>query len=444
MSSVPQVCQAMKTLIEEEAVPLAREAGLRERTLPFASLLLILVLGWWQHPKAGPSALARFAGSLGLSIKKQTVACHFRPETADWLLAVVRRGVQVVIVSQGVPIGLLQQFSGVFVEDGSSISLPAVLASVWKGCGGREASQKGEQTHAQAGLKLTVRLNLLTGALHGPYLQDGKAHEAHSPLQEVRMPPGSLWIADLGYWSLRWLHTLQKQGVQFLLHYKAETILWLNGERLDVLAWLQKQHEATSVFVDVGAARQVRHVRLLVVPVPDAVKLLRQARVRERAAREGRGKQVSETVLNLCGWTLLVTSVPEAQMSLEQALGLMRARWQIELLFKLWKEGMQIDEWQSEQPWRILCEVYAKLLAVLIQHWLLILACWDDPHRSWVGATEVLRTHVSVLAHGWAGDMPLEQAVSMMLTSVRGACSIPARRTRLNTARLLQHLSSSA
>ena len=40
------------------------------------------------------------------------------------------------------------------------------------------------------------------------------------------------------------------------------------------------------------------------------------------------------------------------------------ARWQIELLFKLWKQDALVDEWRSTKPWRILAEVYAKRIAV--------------------------------------------------------------------------------
>jgi hypothetical protein len=48
-----------------------------------------------------------------------------------------------------------------------------------------------------------------------------------------------------------------------------------------------------------------------------------------------------------------------------------RLRWQIERLFRLWKEHGHIDEWRSKKPWRILCEVYGKLAAMLIQQWLI-------------------------------------------------------------------------
>ena len=114
------------------------------------------------------------------------------------------------------------------------------------------------------------------------------------------------------------------------------------------------------------------------------------------------------------------------------------ARWQIELLFKLWKQHALVDEWTGTKPWRILCEVYAKLLAMVVQHWVLLLACWDDPHRSLSGAAEVLREQVPMLVHGVMRHVPLQRALRLMVQSVRGQCSIPERSTRLSTSRRLQ------
>jgi hypothetical protein len=65
-------------------------------------------------------------------------------------------------------------------------------------------------------------------------------------------------------------------------------------------------------------------------------------------------------------WTLLVTNMPGDCLTLREALVLVRVRWQIELLFKLWKSHGRVDESQSTKPWRILCEVYAKLLTMLV------------------------------------------------------------------------------
>ena len=97
----------------------------------------------------------------------------------------------------------------------------------------------------------------------------------------------------------------------------------------------------------------------------------KQRRERIREAAQAHGREPSEEVLYLASWTLVVTNVARARLSLLEVLVLLRLRWQIERLFRLGKEYGQIDAWRSKKPWRILCEVYGKLAAMLIQPWLI-------------------------------------------------------------------------
>src|SRR5438445_4076308 len=73
MITVPRMARVLRQVFEQEARTLARQMGVikRERKLTGASLLLLLVLGWLHQPAAGSSALARFAGTLGITISKQ-------------------------------------------------------------------------------------------------------------------------------------------------------------------------------------------------------------------------------------------------------------------------------------------------------------------------------------------------------------------------------------
>jgi len=425
MTSIPQVSRMLKTLFEEDAVELGKQAGLRQRTMTFTQLAWLLVLGWWKQPSAGPSALARFAGSLGITLCKQAVDCHFTSHTADWLLALLQRAVEYVICAGSISVPLLQRFSAVLIEDGSSISLPSALSSVWGGCGGSPAS-RGKDPKNQAALKITVRWDLLKGRLHGPYLQEGRRHELSSVLRAQRMPTGSLWIADLGYWTLQWLRHLSEQGVFFLMRYKAGIVLWVGKERLDLL-------------VDVGGDKRLKQVRLLAERVPSEVASQRQERIKEAACRHS--KPVNPLVMELANWSLIVTNVAASWLSFEQAFALLRARWQIELLFKLWKEDGLLDSWNTSKPWHILCQVYAKLLAMVVQHWFVLLSCWDDPHHSLSSVSEVLREQVPTLVHGLCRRFPLGRAIRLVVQSVRGGCCIVARSTRLSTSyRLLSAL----
>lgn len=416
-----------------EAAQLAQEAGViqRQRVFSAASLFQLLVFGWLAHPQAGPSQLARFAGSLGLKLSKQAVEERFTRATAEWLLAVLRRGVQLLVCAQAVSIPLLQRFSAVLVEDGSTISLPAALKSVWRGCGG---------SASEAALKLTVRLDLLRGGLSGPYVQEGRRHETQSPLREQHMPAGSLWIGDLGYFALTWLTQLIKQGVYFLMGYKEPVLMWnADGEPVEVLDLLPSDgSEMLDIPVSLGA-RKVVQARLIATQMPEAVVKRRREQLKAQAHKHC--KPINPRQWELVQWTIVLTNVPASMLTAAEAMALMRARWQIELLWKLWKDQGKVDEWQTQNPERILCELYAKLLGMLVQHWLLLLSCWDDPHRSLGGAVQIIRDQVPTLVHGLTGHLPLGKALRLVSDAVKGGCSIPKRQTRLSTShRLLEPL----
>ena len=159
MITVPRMASIFRQVFGKEARELARRMGVipRERKLNGSTLLLLLVLGWLHQPKAGPSALARFAGTLGVTISKQGIQEHWTLGTAQWLYEVLLRAVQCLVTAQAVAIPLLQRFVGVYIEDGSSISLPDSLEQYWRGCRGGNESSSG----TKAAVKLTMRVDLL-------------------------------------------------------------------------------------------------------------------------------------------------------------------------------------------------------------------------------------------------------------------------------------------
>src|SRR5258708_25998745 len=169
MTSIPRLSGMLRTLFGAEANRLARQAGViqRERVFSGASLVHLLVFGWLTNPQGGPSHLARFAGSLGLKLSKQAIEERFTMRTADWLLAVLRRGGQFLGCSEAVSTPLLQRFRAVLVEDGSPISLPAALQGIWRGGGG---------SGAVAAPQPAGGWGLLSGGVVWPPVASGRAH----------------------------------------------------------------------------------------------------------------------------------------------------------------------------------------------------------------------------------------------------------------------------
>ncbi|MDQ2997915.1 MAG: transposase, partial [Chloroflexota bacterium] len=92
------------------------------------------------------------------------------------------------------------------------------------------------------------------------------------------------------------------------------------------------------------------HARLVVRRVPQEVADQRRRRVHAEAKADGR--PAAKAALALADWNVAITNVPRSMLSLPEALVLLRIRWQIELLFKLWKShGRMADDQRRNYRW---------------------------------------------------------------------------------------------
>lgn len=432
MASIPEVAGAIRRILTEVATTVERTTGFVQRQSKLTGALFVqtVVLTWLERPDATLAELSQTASELGVSISPQGLAERFTDRASLLLEEVLGAAVAEVIVADPVAIPILRRFRAVTAQDSTTIALPAELADYWRGCGG--TTPEGE-----AALKLQVRLDLLGGRLEGPLLEDGRAADPRTPLQTAPQPAGTLRLQDLGYFRLDLLADLADQDVFWLTRLLANTtVLAPDGTPLDLAAILP-QVVGTSYDQPVLLGVQQRlPARLLAVRVPQEVADERRRKLRAEARRHGRA--VSRARLRLADWTILVTNLPPDRLTVSEALVLARARWQVELLFKLWKQHGRLDDSRSEQPWRILCEVYAKLIGLLIQHWILLTQIWACPDRSLVKAAQAVRHAAPLLLAALAGVLPLTLALEQIqLRLASSGCRQNPRRRAPNTYQLL-------
>jgi len=117
--------------------------------------------------------------------------------------------------------------------------------------------------------------------------------------------------------------------------------------------------------------------------------------------------------------------------------------WGSELLFKLWKSHGRVDEWRTTKPERILCEVYAKLLALVCQHWLIAACGWSDPERSLFKAAQVIRSSVVELAGALASTAHLVTVLRAIERVLKRFARLNKRRASPATAQQLSALTTS-
>lgn len=432
MTTVAQLADTLQTVLTSTADAAARRTGFVQRRSKLTGALFVqaLVFGWLANPHATIEALAQAAAVVGVAISPQGLDQRCTEAAAAFLEEVLAAAVQALVAADPVAIPLLRRFTAVVLLDCSTIVLPDALALWWPGCGGTTAK------NTAAALKLGVRFDLCAGSLRGPLVVDGRTHESTTAVQTAPLPPGALRIADLGFFDVSVFAEVAAHGSYWLSRLQmATTVYDAAGQPCDVLRLLAAQGTAqVDLPVTMGAAERLT-ARLLAVRVPAEVANQRRRRLRAEAKRRGRTPSAAQRAW--AAWTILVTNVPPDLLSLREALVLARARWQIELLFKLWKSHGHIDESRSGKPWRVLCEVFAKLLAMLVQHWLLLVSCWAYPDRSLVKAAQTVRQHALHLASALACPALLCRAIGVIQRCLATGCRLNRRKTKPNTYQLL-------
>lgn len=433
MTSVAYVEQQLQHVLESRAKELARETGciMRQRKFDGATLVQTLLFGFQQHPHASLEQLASTAQVRAVSVTDTAVDKRFTEACAQFLHAVLQEMSSVVVqAAQAVPLKLLKRFSAVICEDSSTITLPDELAELWQGCGGNQA-------HTAAAVKVHTRWDLTRGRLWGPRLTAGRSADRCSPLHTEPVAIDSLYVADLGYFSLPRIVARREAGGYTLSRLQARTALFTpQGEAICLEFVLPKQVGQFKELTVLVGARQRHPMRLFLLRVPQAVGDKRRKDLVEDARR--RGQTVSEETLRLADWTILVTDVPAELLRFEEALVLLRERWQMELLYKLWKQQAQVDEWHTRDRWRVLCELYAKLLGVTLQHWLMVLFAWHDPQRSLVKLAQVVRDSGWTLMEALGGFRSLRSAMRLIQRRMRSGCQMNKRKKHPNSAQLLE------
>jgi len=396
MPSIAKDGSPFEELFGAAAKDAAKASGVIERQRKFsaASLAKTFIFGFLANPDASDEDLAAMAAQVGAEVTPQAVEQRFTPRLVRFFKDLFGKATQIVVGSAKVLAPVLERFTSVIIQDSSTVVLPDDLKAEYPGCGGSHGG-------GQAAMKLQVEWDLRSGDLAHLQIEAGKSPDGATTRQQARRGPGSLRIADLGYFNLDVFEEMTQAGEYFLSRLQPRTSLRKpDGTPVDLAEWLPQQ---TGVFWDepmlIGDAKRLP-CRVIAWRLPPEQAARRRQKLRHEY-KDTYGTQPSKQRLALCDWTILITNVPPELLTTEEAAILHRARWQIELLFKRWKSLGLIDKLQGSTTVRQMVKVWSRLLAVLVQHWLTVTVAWGDATKSLVKVWRVIQSFVSriVLAH---------------------------------------------
>jgi hypothetical protein len=403
------VSASLQACLSDELDPLARdcEVVLRERVFTGRTLLLMIVATLLRKPDATWADFHLTAAQLGLEISQTAVEKRFDAgqPLVDFFKKALGRALRQAVAAPPSSSALFQRFTAVLVGDATAIALPDELADLFPGCGG------GEHV-SRAALKIQVLWDLKAGELAGLHVEPGKASDVVSPIAKADAGAGSLIVFDLGYFDVDRLARADAKGARFVSRLAHGTAVFdAEGVPLDLRAYLRLQPGGlVDQVILLGVAVRLC-CRLVAVRAPEEVANRRRRQARQKAARKGRAAPTAE-YLELLGWSLFVTNCPEAELTWKGVVVLYRARWQIELLFKLWKSHNRLAKRRAGAgALEVLAVFYAKLLGVVLQHWILVATAWQVAARSLSRAARALAEAVKEILLALGDNAALEAAL---------------------------------
>ena len=391
MSILTQVTDKMQEVLNIKANEAAKNSGFiqRQRKFTGSAFVQTLVFGWLHNPDASWTDLAQAARVFDIDVSRQAIVNRMTPEAALTLKATLEAAATACITPLPQKLPLLSKFKGVYVQDSTWITLPDELNSVSKGTGCRTTDKK-------AAIKLQVRFDVLTGAFDHFQLTDGITTDRKAEQDFEPLPAGSLRLADLGYFSLDAFENLTQTGVFWISRLKAGCKLFdEHNEAFCLQKYLRTTNEnRVDLNCFVGATKRLQ-ARLVALRCSKQEANKRRRQIRSDAKR--RGTTPSKEKLQLADWNIYITNTDITQLTAEQVATVFRVRWQVELMFKSFKSVGAVDTSRSTKPYRILCEVYAKLIAQVLRHWVMLSTGWRCIQHNIIKTAELMEYHARTL-----------------------------------------------
>jgi hypothetical protein len=304
-----------------------------------------------------------------VKITKQSLHDRFTGKAVKFLKSCLDHLVAQKIRYRG-DLGLLEgHFNRIRIKDSTKFALPEAFADVYKGYGGARQNSSSMisiqyEYDFLSGQSLDLRL---TGGVKND--QSDSADFTHD-IQE-----NDLFLRDLGYCTLKFLNMVHSGNAFFVCRLSPQTNIYpdrQSNDPLDVSNCLKKLKKHKLEFMEVQAyiGKKERIPVRVVISLADAETYNKRLRKTSKQAKSA-GNNVSDLFKTRAQLNIMVTNVPASTLNAENIRKVYAIRWQIELLFKVWKSQVTINEFTATSNInRFECQLYGKLIWIILNFYI--------------------------------------------------------------------------
>jgi hypothetical protein len=300
--------------------------------------------------------------SYNLSITKQSLDERFNLKGSMFLRSLLENSIS-RFVSNGIPLSIFKAFKRVKIKDSTSFDLPENMQELYPGNNGN---------FSKAGMSIQFEYDLKTNNVIDLNLHPRKDNDfknAHDTFFEIEQ--GDLVIRDLGYIAIDILKKIDKANAFFLNRIKPQTAIFKIVDNkyvpVSMKGIIKHLRKTKKPFIEkelyVGH-RKFLPCRVVFSLVPEDK--LKEKKKRHLVRSKRRGGKVDPKVLEAIDLNIFITNTTKEQVPAFEVFNIYKLRWQIELIFKTWKQICGISQNKQAKGIRVEIIIYAQLLWIII------------------------------------------------------------------------------
>jgi hypothetical protein len=294
-----------------------------------------------------------------IKVSKQAIDKRFNDKTVEFIKKILENFLNHSLLRELIPSDFDKDFSGIRIMDSTEFKLPANLAKEFPG-------YSGDGTASCAAIQFEY--DVMSRQIKCMSL--GNATESDKTFADKRMEdiqPKELIIRDLGYYSIDSYKKIEQQKAFYVSRLKAQISIYdktdkgyhqLNWSEI-ILLIKKSKGKCFDRTVYIGSTDK-KPVRLMAWLLDETAQ---NRRLQQKKNRKGKLNETDEIWSQL---NVFITNVSFDKITPQQAYNIYKIRWQIELIFKIWKSILKINLIRKMKASRFRCYVYSKLLWVLL------------------------------------------------------------------------------
>lgn len=299
----------------------------------------------------------------GIEISKQGLHKRFNEYAVSFLATALEKLLQQQLQSSAIKL-LDNEFNRVLIKDSVCFQIHQSMAEFYPGSGGSGST---------AAIRIQFEYNLLNGTITDISINAFNEQDAKDSLATIaKVAEGDLIIRDLAYMSVAVLKKIIEKLALYLCRPNANVKMYQlrNGKYVEIdfdsIVNYMKKHKISFMEQEIyyGSDDKLKTRLILhLLPAEELAKRLRKAQ--QNTKKKGNGN-LSKEYKSRAALNLFITNASNEQIPTENVWPIYRLRWQIELMFKIWKSICNIEKVKKVNKERLECHVYSKLIFIVL------------------------------------------------------------------------------